>query len=209
YMQMLQDPRVNVVIIAVISGLHAKIAKQAIRHNKHIMIEKPIALSLEDVEELIQLSRKMNKKIGVCHQLRYRSFIQRIKTLFDEESFGRIYLGTAAIRLNRRNGYYTDSTWKGTWQKDGGMLINQGIHLVDLLVYLLGDIQSAYGEIATYDYHKETEDVATGIIHFKNQAKGVVEANTITKPENQGYYLSIFAEKGSICIGGKRFNDLY
>lgn len=209
YNQLLQDPRIDIVIIAVMSGLHAKIAKQAISFNKHIMIEKPMALSLKDADELINLSCEKNRKIGVCHQLRYRPFIQKIKKLVEEGYFGKLYLGTTAIRLHRKNSYYTRSAWKGTWHKDGGMLINQGIHLVDLLVWLLGDIRSVYGEISTQVNHKETEDVATGIIQFKNQAQGMVEANTITKPENIGYYLSIFAEKGSICIGGKGFNELH
>lgn len=208
YHDMLIDPKVDAVVIAVISGLHAEIAKKALNHGKHIIIEKPLALSLQDADEIIDLSRKYNKTVLVCHQLRYRPLIQKVKQLLEKGYFGEPYLGIVSLRLNRSPDYYASAAWKGTWEKDGGMLVNQGIHLVDLLVWLMGDIHSVYGEIATRVKQKETEDVATGIITFDNGAKGVVEANTITKPRNLGYQLAIFGEKGSICIGGKGFDEV-
>lgn len=208
YNDMLSDPNVDAVIISVISGLHAEIAKKALKHGKHVMIEKPLALSLKDANEIIDLSQKYNKTVLVCHQLRYRPLIQKIKQLLEKGYFGALYLGVASLRLNRSSDYYASAAWKGTWEKDGGMLVNQGIHLVDILIWLMGDMKSVYGEIATRVKEKETEDVATGIISFENDAKGVIEANTITKPKNLGYYLSIFGEKGSVCIGGPGFNEV-
>src|SRR5699024_75350 len=105
---------------------------------------------------------------------------------------GAPYFGMVSLHLNRSSDYFASAAWKGTWKKDGGMLINQGIHMIDLLVWLMGDVESVYGEIATNEKNKEIEDVATGIITFKNHAKGLIEANTITKPRNLGYsYLSL------------------
>jgi len=208
YEDMLIDPRIDIVIISVISSLHAEIARKAIQQNKHVVIEKPFSLSLQDADEIIQLSQKYKKKVLVCHQLRYRPLFQRVKELMEQNYFGELYLGVISLRLNRSANYYKSSSWKGTWEKDGGMLVNQGIHLVDLLIWFMGDIHSVNGEIATKIQNKETEDIAVGLISFENGAKGVVEANTITKPENFGYYLSIFGEKGSLCIGGKDFNTI-
>lgn len=208
YQDMLRDPGVDAVVIAVISGLHAEIAKTALKHGMHIMVEKPLALSLQDTDEIIALSERRRRVVHVCHQLRYRPLIQEVKHLIEKGYLGERYLGVISLRLHRPPAYYSAASWKGTWEQDGGMLVNQGIHMVDLLIWLMGDVDTVYGEIATNLKQKETEDVATGIITFKNKAKGVIEANTITQPENLGYYLSIFGAKGSICIGGRGFNEV-
>lgn len=208
YNNMLTDPEIDVVIISVVSGLHAEVAKQAIKQGKHVIIEKPFALSLKEIDEVIQLGKKLNKNVFVCHQLRYRPLMQKIKSVIDKGYLGQLYFGIASMKWNRSENYYTSSSWKGTWSKDGGMLVNQGIHLVDLLIWYLGEPSSVYGEIASFLKNKETEDVATGILSFNNRAKGVVESNIITKPKNIGSYLSLFGEKGTICIGGNQLNDV-
>lgn len=208
YKYMLADPRVDVVVIATISSLHAEMAKNALNNHKHVIIEKPLALSLTDANEIIYLAQKHQKQVLVCHQLRYRPIIKKIKELITKGYFGEIHFGAITLMLNRSPEYYCEASWKGTWEHDGGMLINQGIHLVDLLIWMMGDIQSVYGEIATTFERKQTEDIALGMINFENGAKGLINANTITKPENIGYYFSLFGEKGSIRIGGKKFNQI-
>lgn len=205
---LLADPRVDVVIISTVSSLHAEMTKKALQNNKHVIVEKPLALSLHEANQIINLAQKVQKKVLVCHQLRYRPLIKKIRQLIQQGYFGELYFGAITLMLNRSTDYYDSDDWKGTWKKDGGMLINQGIHLVDLLLWMMGDIQSVYGEISTKLANKETEDIALGIINFKNGAKGLVDANTITTPENLGYYLSVFGEKGSVRIGGKTFNKL-
>lgn len=117
-------------------------------------------------------------------------------------------MGVASIRINRSLDYYKSASWRGSWETDGGMLINQGIHLVDLLQWFLGDAKSVYGEISSHTDVKETEDVAVGIIQFQNQAKGMVEANIVTQPNNLGYSLSIFGEKGTISVDGRSLNKI-
>lgn len=208
YEHLLLDPRINVVIIATISGLHAEIAKQALRHNKHVIVEKPLALSLENARDIVNLAKKHNRHVLVCHQLRYRPLLQKLKQLIQDGVLGTPYLGVVSLRLNRGVEYYTTAAWKGTWLQDGGMLINQGIHLVDLITWIFGDMRTIYGDITKNIDNKETEDIALGMITFKNNARGLIEANTVTKPKNIGYSLSIFAEKGSICIGGPSLNSV-
>lgn len=208
YRELLKDPSIDIVVIAVYSGMHAAIAQEAIKQNKHVIIEKPLALSLQDAETIIHLAAVYRKKALVCHQLRYRPLLQKVKAFLDAGYFGPLFFGMVSLRLNRSRDYYESSCWKGTWEKDGGMLLNQGIHLVDLLVWLMGDVKSVYGEMATYVEGKATEDVAAGVVTFKNHAKGLIEANTITQPENVGYQLAIFGRNGTVCIGGKAFDEL-
>lgn len=208
YQNILADPKIDTVVISVVSSLHAEIANKAIKNNKHVIVEKPLALSLYDSEKVINAAQKYGKKVMVCHQLRYRPSLQKIKEFIQKGYFGKLYYGVVTLMLNRSPEYYDLAKWRGTWKKDGGMLINQGIHLVDLLLWMMGDVQSIYGKIATTIENKETEDIAIGMIHFESGAKGLIEANTITKPKNLGYYLSIFGEKGSVRIGGKSFDQI-
>ncbi|SDK49503.1 Gfo/Idh/MocA family protein [Sediminibacillus albus] len=208
YHEMLEDSAIDIVIVAVISGLHAQIAIEALQHGKHVILEKPIALSLKEADDIIRLAETTGKQVLVCHQLRYRPLLSRIKTLLEEGLLGAPYLGVASIRINRSHDYYASAGWRGSWAMDGGMLVNQGIHLVDLLTWFFGDMESIYGEIANQGDYKETEDVASGIISFQNKAKGVIEANTITQPNNIGYHLSVFAEHGTISLGGPSLDQL-
>lgn len=206
YQTLIFDPKVDVVIITTTSSLHAQIAKQALIGGKHVIVEKPLALSLEDINEMQRLATKYQKHLFVCHQLRYSPLITEVKRIIENNLLGEIYYGVISLRLNRSKDYYLKSDWRGTWSKDGGMLINQGIHLIDLLIWLLGDVTSVYGDILNKVTIKETEDIALGIVTFTSGAKGLIEANTITKPKNIGYYLSLFGEKGTVIIGGEKFN---
>ncbi|MDG5473645.1 Gfo/Idh/MocA family oxidoreductase [Jeotgalibacillus sp. ET6] len=208
YIDLIQNKEIDIVVIAVISGLHSKIAKEALTAGKHVIIEKPLALSIKDSNEIISLSALKKKRVLVCHQLRFRPILSKIKEIIESGYLGRPCMGSISVRINRSEDYYEAAPWRGSWDQDGGMLINQGIHMVDLLIWLLGDVQSVYGDVASVHSHKETEDLAAGILHFTNQAKGVIEVNSITKPSNQGYSLSLFFEKGSITLGGKGFDQL-
>ncbi|TDL30588.1 Gfo/Idh/MocA family oxidoreductase [Jeotgalibacillus sp. S-D1] len=209
YLDLIQDEEIDIVLIAVISGLHGNIAKQALLAGKHVIVEKPLALSIEEADDIISLSKAKQKKVLVCHQLRYRPVMAKIKQVLKEGHLGDPYLGVASARINRSPEYYAQATWRGSWEHDGGMLINQGIHIVDLLIWLLGDMETVYGEIGAGSLHqKETEDFAAGIINFSNHAKGVIEVNSVTKPSNQGYSLSLFCEKGSLTISGNGLDRL-
>lgn len=203
-----RNQEIDVVIITVISSLHASLAKKALTGGKHVILEKPMALSLEEADELHKLSIEKQKVLLICHQLRYRPLFKQIKNLIEEDVLGTPYLGVASVRINRSENYYSSAPWKGTWDLDGGMLINQGIHVIDLLQWFLGDVRSVYGEIGKGNIKKETEDYAAGIIQFSNKARGIIEANTVTLPNNIGYSLSLFCEKGSISIDGPSLNNI-
>src|SRR5690625_1275288 len=121
YVNMLLDKRIDIVVISVISSLHAEIAIKAIKQGKHVVVEKPFSLSLQEANELIDVSQMYDKQILVCHQLRYRPLLEKVKELIDKDYFGTLHFGVVSLRLNRSLEYYTDSSWKGTLDKDGGM----------------------------------------------------------------------------------------
>lgn len=208
YEEMLKSPEIDAIIIATISGFHYEMCKKALLAGKHVILEKPMALSIEDADNLIKIAKQQNRNLMICHQLRFRPIMKKIKSVITDGKIGKPILGVASIRINRSLDYYKSASWRGSWETDGGMLINQGIHLVDLLQWFLGDAKSVYGEISSHTDVKETEDVAVGIIQFQNQAKGMVEANIVTQPNNLGYSLSIFGEKGTISVDGRSLNKI-
>lgn len=208
YRVLLADPSVQTVIISTLSGMHAEMAKAALLMGKHIVLEKPMTLSLKDADEIIELAAAQQRFVQVCHQLRYRPIMKKIKEIIATGALGRIYMGSATLRINRSSNYYSEASWRGTWLQDGGMLLNQGIHVIDLLQWFLGGVQCVYGELSNGNIRKETEDIALGILTFENGAKGIIEANSVTLPNNLENSISIFAEKGTICIGGTSLNKL-
>ncbi|QQZ08192.1 Gfo/Idh/MocA family protein [Heyndrickxia vini] len=208
YTKMIESDEVDTVIICTISGLHAEIAKIALIAGKHVILEKPMTLSLKDAEELNKLAKANRCKIAICHQMRFKPIMKEIKQIIDDGKIGKPYLGIVSIRLNRSPEYYAAAPWRGDWENDGGMLVNQGIHLIDLMQWFLGDVEKVYGDISSFSKTKETEDIALGVLTFSNKAKGLIEANVITQPKNLGYQLSIFGEKGCISLEGPSLNQL-
>ncbi|BBH25010.1 oxidoreductase [Paenibacillus baekrokdamisoli] len=202
FRELLADPSIQVIVISTLSSLHAEFAKEALQANKHVVLEKPIALSLQDADDLIRIASERNLYVQVCHQLRYRPLMRKIKDLVLGGELGEIRMGVANLRLNRSISYYQSANWRGTWEHDGGMLLNQGIHIIDLLLWYLGKPQKVYGELSSVHSFKETEDMAAGIISFSNHAKGIIEANSITLPANLEQSLFLLGEKGTICLGG-------
>lgn len=208
FTELVLDPEIDVVVIATSTGSHAIMAKHALVSGKHVVLEKPMALSLKEAKDIISLTETTKKILLVCHQMRYRPIIRRIKEIVDQGVMGEIYYGKASLQLHRSREYYLESPWRGTWSEDGGMLLNQGIHMVDLLVWLLGDVKEAYGTISKRNTGKETEDAALAILSFTNKSYGLVEANTISYPKNIGYELSLFGENGTIILGGPVLDDI-
>lgn len=208
YQALLEMKEIEVVIITTPSGLHYEMIKQALLKGKHVIVEKPFVLSLKDANEIIALSDTTNRQVLVCHQLRYRPVFKKIKALIDENQFGKLYTASASIQINRPAQYYKKARWRGTWEHDGGMLLNQGLHVADLLLWYIGDIQSIYGKTENYAPWKETEDVAMGTIQFKNGVPGAITANALTKPNNIGYSVDLVSEKGTVAISGPALNQV-
>lgn len=208
YMKMIDNLDLDLVAIATESGNHASIALECIRKGINIIIEKPIALSLLDADKIIREAKINNVKVSACHQNRFNKSIQKIREAIEQNRFGKLFHGTAHIRWNRGEDYYIQAPWRGTWAQDGGALMNQCIHNIDLLRWMMGnDIEEvfAYTDNLNHDFI-ETEDLGLGLIKFKNGSYGLIEGTTNIYPANLEETLYLFGEKGTIKAGGKSVN---
>lgn len=208
YKEMLQQEKIDLVAIATESGKHAEIALDCIEAGCNVIIEKPIALSLADADRIIQRSEEKGVKVCACHQNRFNKSIQKIRDAVDKKRFGKMFYGTAHIRWCRDHEYYDRASWRGTWEQDGGALMNQCIHNIDLLRWMMGDeIEEVVGmtDRLHHDYI-EAEDLGIALIKFKNGAYGIVEGTTDVYPKNLEETLYLFGEKGTVKAGGQSVN---
>ena len=209
YLEMLEKEKPDLVAIATESGKHAEIAIDCLKKgHANIIIEKPIALSLKDADEIIKTAREENLKVCACHQNRFNKSIQKIREAVEMERFGKLLHGTAHIRWARDYEYYSRAKWRGTWAQDGGALMNQCIHNIDLLRWMMGDeIDCVVGmtDRLKHDYI-EAEDLGIALIKFKNGSYGIVEGTTNIYPKNLEETLYIFGEKGTVKAGGASVN---
>lgn len=209
YRKMLDNEDVDVVSIATESGYHARHAIDCLYRNKHVLIEKPMALSVKDADNIIILAKKKNKKVCISHQNRFNPPIQKLRRAIEEGRFGRIINGTARILWTRDDNYYKQAPWRGTKALDGGTLMNQCIHNIDLLQWMMGsDVERIYSERGTFLRNIEMEDFGAILIRFKNGAIGIVEGSACVYPKNLEETLSIFGEKGTVVIGGLAVNEI-
>ena len=208
YNEMLDIEKPELVAIATESGKHAKIAVDCLEKGANIIVEKPIALSLEDADKIIEKAKE--KKLIVCanHQNRFNKSIQKIRQAVEQGSFGKMMHGTAHIRWNRGEDYYKQAPWRGTWEQDGGALMNQCIHNIDLLRWMMGDEVDevfAYTDNLNHPFI-QAEDLGMAIIKFKNGSYGIVEGTTNIYPKNLEETLYLFGQKGTVKAGGKSVN---
>ena len=208
YHEMLEKEKPELVAIATESGKHAKIALECLDLGANLIIEKPIALSLEDADKIIKKSKEKGLVVCANHQNRFNKSIQKIRKAVEDGSFGKMLYGTAHIRWNRGKDYYTQAPWRGTWEQDGGALMNQCIHNIDLLRWMMGDEVSevcAYTDKLNHDYI-EAEDLGMAIEKFKNGSYGIIEGTTDIYPKNLEETLYLFGQKGTVKAGGKSVN---
>ena len=211
YNEMLGTEAIDVVCLMTPSGMHAEHAIDIIRkYKKHVVIEKPICLSLSDGYKMIATAEENGVKIFAVHQNRFNKAIQKIKSAIDNRTFGKIVLATVRIRWSRGQAYYDRDPWRGTWGLDGGALTNQSIHHLDLLQWLVGEIESLSAVGATKMVNVEVEDTACAWIKFKNGALGAVEATTATRPLDMDLEasISILGENGTVIVEGASVNRL-
>lgn len=209
YIKMLDNEELDVVSIATESGYHAKHAIDCLNRNKHVLIEKPMALSVKDADDIIALAKEKNKKVCVSHQNRFNPPIQKLRRAIEDRRFGRIINGTARILWTRDDNYYKQASWRGTKALDGGTLMNQCIHNIDLLQWMMGsDVERIHAERDTFLRSIEMEDFGAILIRFKNGAIGIVEGSACVYPQNLEETLSIFGEKGTVVIGGLAVNEI-
>lgn len=201
-----ENEDIAVVNICVPSGLHAKLTKMVAEHKRHIIVEKPMALKVEDAEEMIRVAKENGVKLAVVHPNRFRPAIQKLKQKMDEGAFGKLSHANATVRWNRNQAYYDQAAWRGTKEFDGGVLMNQAIHDLDLMLWLMGPVESVQAMAATRLRNIETEDVAAAVVQFKNGALGVIEAATTIYPKNLEESIAVFGEKASVKISGRTAN---
>lgn len=210
YKQMVAEEKPDLVSIATESGIHAEIALYCIEQGINLIIEKPMAMSIEDADRIISLSEKKGVKVSACHQNRFNVAIQKLRKAVEAGRFGKLSHGSIHVRWNRDHGYYDQASWRGTWAQDGGALMNQCIHGIDLLRWMMGDeIEEVYGATRQqfHDY-LEAEDVGMAVVKFKNGAIGTIEGTTNVYPKNLEETLYIFGENGTVKIGGTSTNNI-
>ena len=210
YKEMIQAENPQLVAIATESGSHAEIAMYCIQHGIHVIIEKPMAMSMEDADAIIKAAETYHVKVCACHQNRLNPAVQAARKALEEGRFGRMSHGSIHVRWNRNKGYYDQAPWRGTWAQDGGCMMNQCIHGVDLLRWMMGDeVEEVYAQTAQqfHDY-LECEDVGMAVVKFKNGAIGTIEGTTNVYPKNLEETLYLFGQNGTVKIGGTSTNNI-
>lgn len=210
YHDMLSKEHPDLVAIATWSGEHARIALDCLDAGANVIIEKPIALSLTDADAIIEQAEQKHLKVCTNHQNRFNKSIQKIRKAVEDNRFGKMFYGTATIRWNRNQDYYKQATWRGTWEEDGGALMNQCIHNIDLLRWMMGDdVDTVYGMTDQMNHpYIDCEDLGLAVIKFMNGSYGVVEGTTDIYPNNLEETLYLFGEKGTVKAGGKSDNTI-
>lgn len=208
YKEMLEVEKPELVAIATESGKHAAIALDCIAAGCNVIIEKPIALSIADADAIIKAGHEAGVVVCANHQNRFNKSVQYIRKALEEGRFGRLLHGAAHIRWNRGKGYYEQATWRGTWAQDGGCLMNQCIHNIDLLRWMMGDDVEevmAYTDQLAHPY-LEAEDLGMAIVKFSNGSYGLIEGTTNVYPKNLEETLYLFGQNGTAKAAGTSDN---
>jgi len=204
-----QHPEIDVVNILTESGNHAKHTIDIVsKYKKHIVVEKPMSLGLNDADTMIKVCDKSGVKLFVIKQNRYNPPVVKLKDAIKNHRFGKIVMGTVRVRWCRKQDYYDKDAWRGTWAMDGGVFANQASHHIDLLEWMLGEPISVIAKSRTALVNIETEDTGVAIITFKNGAFGIVEATTAIRPIDLEGSISILGENGSVEIAGFAVNEM-
>jgi predicted dehydrogenase len=206
--RMMTDADVDVVVILTESGRHAEHTCALAKYGKHIVVEKPMALSLDDADAMIRVCDLAGIKLFVVKQNRFNVPVVQLRKALEQGRFGKLVLGTVRVRWSRDQKYYDQDLWRGTWALDGGVLTNQASHHVDLLEWMMGDVESVYALSTTAVVNIESEDTAVVALRFRNGALGVIEATTAVRPKDLEGSVSVLGEGGSVEIGGFAVNQM-
>jgi predicted dehydrogenase len=208
HVEMARALKPTVVAVLTESGTHADVASDVVPYTKHIIVEKPMALTLASADKLIEVCEHAGVRLYVVKQNRYNRPVVRLRKALEAGRFGKIVLGTVRVRWCRDQGYYNLDPWRGTWAQDGGVFTNQASHHIDLLQWMLGPVESVQAYTTTALVDIETEDTGIAILRFASGALGVVEATTATRPRDLEGSLSLLGEKGSVVISGFAVNKM-
>jgi UDP-N-acetyl-2-amino-2-deoxyglucuronate dehydrogenase len=205
---MLKGSELDIVAVCTPSGLHPDHGIAVAKAGKHVVSEKPMALSLEGADALIAACEKARTNLFVVKQNRLNPPIQLLRRAVDRGRFGRIFMANVTVRWQRPQEYYEAEQWRGTWKLDGGAIMNQASHYVDLLQWLVGPVESVMAKTATQARHIEAEDSGAAVLKFVSGAIGLIEVNVLTYPRNYEGSITIIGENGTVKIGGTSVNKV-
>lgn len=206
--EMMKGADLDVVSVLTPSGAHAQNVIDLAPYGKHLVVEKPMALRLDDADRMIAACDKAGVKLFVVKQNRYNVPVVKLREAMVEGRFGKLILGTVRVRWCRDQKYYDQDAWRGTWAQDGGVLTNQASHHVDLLEWMMGDVVSVFAKSMTAMVDIETEDTAVVMLKFSSGALGVIEATTAVRPKDLEGSITILGSGGSVEIGGFAVNQM-
>ena len=208
YEKLLKESKADVVTIATPSGLHAEQGVEAAQAGKHVVMEKPMAISLTGADALVHACDKAGVQLFVVKQNRLNPPVQLLKRAVDRDRFGRIYMASCTVHWARPQEYYDQAPWRGTWEFDGGAFMNQASHYVDLIQWVMGPVESVMAKTATLARRIETEDSGIAILKFRSGALGSIQVTMLAYPRNLEGSLTVLGEKGSAKIGGTAVNKI-
>ena len=198
----------DIIAICTPSGLHPQHGIVAAKAGRHVLTEKPMAISLAGADELVQACDAAGVHLFVVKQNRLNPPIQLLRRAVDKGRFGRLYMANVTVRWTRPQEYYDAEPWRGTWEFDGGAIMNQASHYVDLMQWLVGPVESVMAKTATQARRIEAEDSGVAVMKFRSGALGVLEVNVLTYPRNVEGSITLLGEKGSVKIGGTAVNKV-
>lgn len=206
--EMMRSTDIDVVVVLTESGNHARNVVELAQYGKHIVVEKPMALTLDDADAMISACDEAGAKLFVVKQNRFNVPVVKLREALEAGRFGKLILGTIRVRWSRNQAYYDQAPWRGTWAMDGGVLANQASHHVDMLEWMFGDVESVFARSTTALADIEVEDTAVVTLKFRNGALGVIEATTAVRPKDLEGSISVLGEKGTVEIAGFAVNEM-
>ena len=211
YKKMIKEhPDIELVAIATESGVHAEIALYCLSHGINVIVEKPMAMSMRDANRMIAVAKENDVKLCVCHQNRFNKAVQEMRNALEKGLFGKLSHGAINVRWNRNIDYYSQASWRGKWASDGGALMNQCIHGIDLLRWMMGnEVEEVYG-LTRQQFHDyiEAEDIGIAVVKFKNGTIASIEGTVNVYPKNLEETLYLFGENGTVKLGGTSCNNV-
>ncbi|MDC7700847.1 Gfo/Idh/MocA family protein [Vogesella indigofera] len=205
---MMQSENIDAVVVLTESGNHARNVVDLAQYGKHIIVEKPMALTLDDADAMIRACDNAGVKLFVVKQNRFNVPVVKLREALEQGRFGKLILGTVRVRWCRPQEYYDQAPWRGTWAMDGGVLTNQASHHVDMLEWMLGEVDSVFARSTTALAKIEAEDTAVVTLKFRNGALGIIEATTAVRPKDLEGSISVLGEGGTVEIAGFAVNKM-
>lgn len=206
YIDLLSNKEIDVVVICAPSGLHSLISLSALKAGKHVLCEKPMALNVADAKKMNDVAHEQKRALFEVKQNRYSPAIRELKAAINKGHLGKILMGNITVRWNRPQSYYDSNDWYGTMSMDGGVVLNQAIHHIDLLQWMLGKPISVIAKTAILNHTIEAPDTALAILQFDKNIFGNMEITTCAALKNIEGSITILGDKGTVKVGGDALN---